>query len=182
MAIDDVRLRDLLEQSQDLHSDAITTTWTSLDELVEFGHDERRDGGETEPTDERHHARVGALPTRGILAAAGLGTAMVALLARPAFADKALDVQMLQTAASIENLAVATDDTALALDLENVAAATYLAAIDVVKDPAGIRTAASIEPVELQHAAILSFLLGQYPVPDSFSKRSGARPASDMIG
>ena len=71
---------------------------------------------ETEPTDERHHALVGALPTRGILAAAGLGTAMVALLARPAFADKAMDVQMLQTAASIENLAVATYDTALTLD------------------------------------------------------------------
>lgn len=70
----------------------------------------------------------------------------------------------------------------LALDLENIAAATYLAAIDVVKDPAGIKTAASIEPVELQHAAILNFLLGQYPVPDSFSKKSGARPASDKIG
>ncbi len=70
----------------------------------------------------------------------------------------------------------------LALDLENVAAATYLAAIDVVKDPAGIKTAASIEPVELQHAAILNFLLGQYPVPDSFAKKSGARPTSDKIG
>ncbi len=34
----------------------------------------------------------------------------------PAFADKAMDVQMLQTAASIENLAVATYDTALTLD------------------------------------------------------------------
>ena len=55
-------------------------------------------------------------PTTGILAAAGLGTAMVALLASPAFADKAMDVQMLQTAASIENLAVATYDTALTLD------------------------------------------------------------------
>ena len=63
----------------------------------------------------------------------------------------------------------------LALDLENVAAATYLAAIDVVKSPAGIKTAASIEPVELQHAAILNFLLGQYPVPDAFAKSTGAR-------
>ena len=71
----------------------------------------------------------------------------------------------------------------LALDLENVAAATYLAAIGVVKSPAGIKTAASIQPVELQHAAILNFLLGQYPVPDSFAKTStGARPASDKIG
>ena len=71
---------------------------------------------------------------------------------------------------------------ALALDLENVAAATYIAAIDVVKSPAGIKTAASIQPVELQHAAILNFLLGQYPVPDAFAKSTGARPASDKIG
>ncbi len=128
MAIDDVRLRDLLEQSQDLHSDAMTTTRTSLDELVEHGHDERRDGIEIEPRDERHRTLVGALPTTGILAAAGLGTAMVALLASPAFADKAMDVQMLQTAASIENLAVATYDTALTLDF--IGGAT---AIPVVK-------------------------------------------------
>ena len=59
---------------------------------------------------------------------------------------------------------------ALALDLENVAAATYIAAIGVVKSPAGIKTAATIQPVEMQHATILNFLLGQYPVPDTFTK------------
>jgi hypothetical protein len=69
----------------------------------------------------------------------------------------------------------------LALDLENVAAATYIAAIDVVKTPAGIKTAATIQPVELQHAAILHFLLGEYPVPDAFAKSTGARPVSDAI-
>jgi len=70
----------------------------------------------------------------------------------------------------------------LALDLEDAAAATYLAAIDVVKNPAGIKTAASIQPVEMQHAAVLHFLLGEYPVPDAFAKRNGARPATDTIG
>jgi hypothetical protein len=70
----------------------------------------------------------------------------------------------------------------LALDLENSAAATYIAAIDVVKNPAGIETAATIQPVELQHAAILSFLLGEYPVPDAFAQSTGARPVSDRIG
>jgi hypothetical protein len=70
---------------------------------------------------------------------------------------------------------------ALALDLENAAAATYIAAINVVKNPAGIKTAASIQPVELQHAAILNFLLGQYPVPDAFAKTTGARPTTDKI-
>jgi len=70
----------------------------------------------------------------------------------------------------------------LALDLESVAAATYIAAIDVVKNPAGIKTAATIQPVEMQHAAILNFLLGEYPVPDAFAKQTGARPVTDKIG
>ena len=70
----------------------------------------------------------------------------------------------------------------LALTLENSAAATYLAAINVVKAPAGIKTAATIQPVELQHAAILNFLLGQYPVPDSFAMTTGARTIRDKIG
>lgn len=70
----------------------------------------------------------------------------------------------------------------LALELENTAAATYLAAIGVVKSPAGIQTAATIEPVEEQHGAILNFVLGQYPVPNSFTPTTGARPTSDQIG
>jgi hypothetical protein len=70
----------------------------------------------------------------------------------------------------------------LALDLENGAAATYLAAISAVKTPAGIKTAATIQPVELQHAAILNFVLGEYPVPDAFAKTTGARTVKDRIG
>ncbi|MDQ1432875.1 MAG: hypothetical protein QOF40_3477 [Actinomycetota bacterium] len=119
MAIDDLRLRDLLDQSQDLHSDAMTTSRSSLDELVELGHEERsHDSGILAPVDEvtRRSTLLGGLPKSGVLATAGLGTAMAALLASPAFADKAMDVQMLQTAASIENLAVATYDVALTLD------------------------------------------------------------------
>ena len=51
-----------------------------------------------------------------------------------------------------------------------------------MKAPAGIKTAATIQPVELQHAAILNFLLGQYPVPDSFAKTTAPRTTSDKIG
>jgi hypothetical protein len=119
MAIDDLRLRDLLDQSQDLHSDAMRTSSGSLDELVELGHEERTyDSGILAPVDEvtRRNTLLGGLPKTGVLAAAGLGTAMAALIASPAFADKAMDVQMLQTAASIENLAIATYDVALTLD------------------------------------------------------------------
>ena len=70
----------------------------------------------------------------------------------------------------------------LALELENVAAATYLNGIGVITNPGAIKTAASIQPVEMQHAAILNFVLGQYPVPDTFAKTDGARGPSDQIG
>jgi hypothetical protein len=53
----------------------------------------------------------------------------------------------------------------LALRLENAAAATYQLAVGAVHDPAGIVQAATIQPVEAMHAAILNFVLGQYPVP-----------------
>jgi Ferritin-like domain len=69
----------------------------------------------------------------------------------------------------------------LALALENVAAATYLNGIGVIKGAAGIQTAASIQPVELQHAAILNFILGKYPVPNSFGQTTGARLPADAV-
>jgi hypothetical protein len=118
MALDDTRLRELLEQSHDLHRDAMTTTRVTLDEYVELAHDEPLHDDSWHIVDPvtRRTTLLGGLPKSGVLAAAGLGTAMVALLASPAFAGKTMDVQMLQTAASIENLAVATYDTALTLD------------------------------------------------------------------
>ncbi|MEE4545143.1 ferritin-like domain-containing protein [Streptomyces sp. V4-01] len=61
-----------------------------------------------------------------------------------------------------------TDVAKLALQLEDQAAQTYLFATSNVKAAAGIATAASIAPVEAMHAAILHFILGQYPVPDDF--------------
>lgn len=56
----------------------------------------------------------------------------------------------------------------LALQLENQAAQTYLFAAFNVASAGGIATAASIAPVEAMHAAILQFVLGEYPVPDNF--------------
>jgi len=70
-----------------------------------------------------------------------------------------------------------------ALVLEDAAAATYLNAIqNALSDKGAIKIAATIQPVEMQHSAILHFVLGDYPVPDSFSKTDGARPLSDTIG
>jgi len=117
MPVDDTRLRDLLEQSQDLHSDAMRATRVELDELVGVTLDDPDRGDDAVRSGPaRRDALLGGLPKTGVLAGAGLGTAMVALIASPAFADKTLDVQMLQTAASIEHLAVAAYDTALTLD------------------------------------------------------------------
>ncbi len=70
----------------------------------------------------------------------------------------------------------------LALSLEDVAAATYQAGIGSLSSTSAVKVAASIQPVELQHAAILLFALGQYPVPNAFSPTSGARPVSDLKG
>ena len=67
----------------------------------------------------------------------------------------------------------------LALTLEDIAASTYQSAISGVKATSSVKVAASIEPVEMQHAAILNFVLGQYPVPNAFSPTRGARPLTD---
>jgi hypothetical protein len=71
-------------------------------------------------------------------------------------------VSMLNAAKSV------TDVAKLALNLENAAADTYTFAAANVTDAGGIMTAATIQPVETMHAAILSFILGQYPVPLAF--------------
>ena len=58
----------------------------------------------------------------------------------------------------------------LALLLEQTAAATYQSAIPLLEKPAAIQLAGSIQIIDAQHAAILLFVLGEYPVPDTFGK------------
>ena len=70
--------------------------------------------------------------------------------------------------ASLDKANTVPEVAKIALGLENAAADTYTFAIANVKDGGGIMTAATIQPVEAMHAAILNFVLGQYPVPDSF--------------
>ena len=92
---------------------------------------------------------------------------------KPAIMDAPLSI----TADQVAMLNAATSVPAvakLALNLENAAAQTYTFAAANVGDAGGIMTAATIQPVETMHAAILSFVLGQYPVPDSFIKIDGA--------
>jgi len=63
---------------------------------------------------------------------------------------------------------------ALALMLEEIAAATYQKAIPTLESKAAIELAGSIQVVDAQHVAILLFVSGQYPVPDVFASTEKA--------
>jgi len=118
--IDPRAMGALIEQSQDIHRNAMTVTDDSLTEMVESGR-EARANGEIDPEESRQVAErrsrmmTGAAFGGGLLAAAGIGAALQGLFASEAFAASATDVQILQTASSIEVLAVATYKTALTL-------------------------------------------------------------------
>jgi hypothetical protein len=85
-----------------------------------------------------------------------------------------------QISTALGKVTTVTDLAKLALMLEDAAAATYFGAIGQLSNSGAIATAASIQPVEMQHAAILNFVLGTYPVPNSFATATGAVPTSDF--
>lgn len=62
----------------------------------------------------------------------------------------------------------------LALMLEQIAAATYLSVIPLLATEPPIRLVASIQPIDMQHVAVLLFVLGEYPVPDTFATTAQA--------
>jgi Ferritin-like domain len=71
----------------------------------------------------------------------------------------------------------------LALMLEQIAAATYLSAQSVLTDKDAIKLAGSIQIIDAQHVAILLYVLGNYPVPDTFAQiklavKPGQAPAA----
>ncbi len=116
--VDGVGFSTLLEESQDLHSDSMAATRESLTEMVEFGSERRASGSiDRDEIDAFASNRDAMMPAFGgkMLAAAGAGTALAVVMTRSAFAGQPSDVQILQTAASIEVLAVATYKTALTL-------------------------------------------------------------------
>ncbi len=115
MSVDDHALRELLAESEDLHADSMRVTNHALDELVDLGHEQRADAAEPLAVQTGRGGLVSGIPKSGMLAGAGLGAAFVALSSTSAFAASSTDVQMLQTAASIENLAIATYGVALTL-------------------------------------------------------------------
>lgn len=127
MTVDDGRLRELIVESEDMQADALRDTRQSLDALADVREQRRRDGIDDEAVDRFNRERrtvlrngglgIGALAARGLFAGA-FGTALAGIVSAPASAQDGggVDVQILQTASSLENLAVATYGAALGLD------------------------------------------------------------------
>ena len=105
------RLHELIEESQDLQVDAMREAQQPLDDIVEAGRERRATKEYQEQVkEERSHRR--ALIGAGVAAGA---VGLMAASASPALAAADTDVMALQTAASLENLAVFTYKTALTL-------------------------------------------------------------------
>ncbi|MCU1361008.1 MAG: hypothetical protein JWN99_2297, partial [Ilumatobacteraceae bacterium] len=118
--LDERSLHTLIEESQDLHTDAMVVARTSLPDLADFAADRQRSGITTDPAmlvdaaDEARNtlARRLSLALGGILGAG----AVSAMFAGSAAADDGdINVMQLQTAVSLELLAVATYGAALTL-------------------------------------------------------------------
>ncbi len=91
-------------------------THAAIEELVELNHSSRDDDRtDNERFYDEHRAGVASSVGGAALLSAAGGLALVGVLASSAAAMSTQDVQILQTAASIENLAVSTYKTALTL-------------------------------------------------------------------
>ncbi|HUR78610.1 MAG TPA: ferritin-like domain-containing protein [Acidimicrobiales bacterium] len=131
MAIDDRGLSELIVESQDLQSDAMRDARTSIPLLREIGatRDRRVDPSTMKlfNSNRRSLLRRLGLGGAGVLAGSALSGTVATILSRPAAADSALDIQILQTASSLERLAVATYDAALGLPFIKDGNATIVA-------------------------------------------------------
>ncbi len=121
MEIDETALRGLIEESQDTHADSVRAAREPLENMVDLGHQARAEAS-IDPEENRAFARENrrrltttAKRAGGVLAATGVIAAIADFIGGPAFASSGTDVQVLQTASSIEVLAVSTYKTALTL-------------------------------------------------------------------
>jgi hypothetical protein len=124
MRIDDRALNGLIEESQDLQSDTMRQNDGTVADLRDIAADTRHEERDPDLTVAFNESRqelvkdfggtTGGIASKGLLAG-GIGAALLGLLAAPASADTALDTQILQTASSLEVLAVATYGAALTL-------------------------------------------------------------------
>jgi hypothetical protein len=119
--IDETAFGGLIEESRDTHADALRAAREPLADMVDLGRQTRAvsapDPDETRAFAVENRRRLGAIARRagGLLAATGVIAAIADYIGSPAFASSGTDVQVLQTASSIEVLAVSTYKTALGL-------------------------------------------------------------------
>lgn len=107
--IDETALRELMVESQDTHSDVMRHSSEMLRDFVDTSRDLAGTEGD-DLADQRAGHRGLALAGAAVAGVAGIGL----LASSPAYASST-DIMILQTAASIENLAVATYAKALTL-------------------------------------------------------------------
>ena len=118
MDIDETALRGLIEESNDTHADGVRAAREPLEQMVDLGRQARAvDADEGRAFAGENRRRLGSTARRagGVLAATGVIAAIADFIGSPAFASSGTDVQVLQTASSIEVLAVSTYKTALSL-------------------------------------------------------------------
>ncbi len=117
--LDERALDELIEESQDLHTDAMVVARTTLPDLADLASDRRRANtlaspAQVEQLDQARQtlARRVALAVGGLF---GVGVVSSAFARTASAADGDIDVMQLQTAVSLELLAVATYGAALTL-------------------------------------------------------------------
>jgi rubrerythrin len=124
LKIDDRQLKELIVESQDLQADALRDVKATMPDLAEIGASRRDKPVDLDRVRAFNDGRrrllrngglgLGALSARGLLGTT-FGATIMGIVARPVGAQSEPDIQMLQTAASLENLAVATYGAALGL-------------------------------------------------------------------
>jgi hypothetical protein len=137
-------LESLLEESKDLHADAMQTTKSATADLVEVGQERRAAGGfdldETLAWATRRRGMLSrSLKGMGVLTGGLFAGGLFSALTSPAGAAD-MDVQAAQTAASIENLAVAVYKQAAGLPF-----------MQNIPDPAGKTVVAFVTETIKQH-------------------------------
>ena len=135
---------ELLEASEDLHTDAMRATTSNLDELVERGRDRRATASidldeQADYQAKRRKSLHRNLKGAGAFAGLGVLPGLVSWLTS-SNAEASMDVQAAQTAAALENLAIAVYGKAAALP--------FMAKIP---DPAGSTVTTFVKKTVKQH-------------------------------
>jgi rubrerythrin len=145
LAIDDRALGLLIEESDDVHSDAMRTTRRAVAEITEYGPPPRPSVDDPAEARQREADRWRQLRRGltgiGAVGGFGAGAAVLNLLgAKAAFGQSNSDVSAAQTAASIENLAIKVYNTAAGLPF-----------MKNIPDPAGSTVVAFVTKTVQQH-------------------------------